>query len=151
MNETKEKAVRARAADGVLWFQAGVTPRDVVAVLDERDAARSALKIAIAERDAARADLANVTRADVVLAASRGVYSAAVTHPTAHLGEAAREFVYQARTATGDAFETAHEWARENEQARRDMGDGARTAIERERDALRADVMRLTHVLDELR
>ncbi len=102
-----------------------LSPERVIGLLDEREALRE-----IAQ---------HVTRSDVVLAASRGVYSAAVTHPTAHLGDAAREFGYQARTATGDAFEAAHEWARGNEQARRDMGDGARTAIEAERDSLRRE------------
>jgi hypothetical protein len=54
-------------------------------------------------------------RVDIILAASRGVY-VALTEPTKHLGEAARAFGYAARTAKGDAFETAFEWARENAQ-----------------------------------
>lgn len=59
-----------------------------------------------------------------VLAASRGVY-VAVTQPDVHLGDAARSFRYASRTLEGDAFETAFEWARENETTRaRARGNG---------------------------
>lgn len=50
---------------------------------------------------------------DIVLAASRGAF-VAVVQPSKSLGDAARAFGYEARTITGDVFETAFEWARQN-------------------------------------
>lgn len=64
---------------------------------------------------------------DLILAASRGAY-VAVVQPTKHLGDAARAFGYEARTATGDAFETAFEWARENMRMDEDLQASARAA-----------------------
>lgn len=47
-----------------------------------------------------------------ILASIRGAFAAA-TDPSADLGAAARRYGYRARTAEGDAFELAFEWARE--------------------------------------
>jgi hypothetical protein len=48
----------------------------------------------------------------LILAASRGVF-VALKAPAVSLGDAARQFRYEPRTFEGDAFETAFEWARD--------------------------------------
>lgn len=50
---------------------------------------------------------------DLVLAASRGAF-VACGQPKKTIADAARAFGYEARTITGDAFETAFEWAHQN-------------------------------------
>lgn len=57
---------------------------------------------------------------DVTRAASHGVWVATQTKRT--LGEAARAFGYTARTLTGDAFETAFEWARDQMEFEDQLG-----------------------------
>lgn len=49
------------------------------------------------------------TPLDLQLAAARGVWAALQTKD--HLGKAVQTYAYEARTATGDAFEHAFEWA----------------------------------------
>jgi hypothetical protein len=107
-----------RAARDTFDRAGQINAEALVRALAERDEARADLCRAWGERDLARAEVERLheQRARTNLAAARGADTANV--PDADLGTAGRGFGYRARTAEGDAFETAFEWARENVRLR---------------------------------